>query len=85
VTQQVKKMVKKVKYSSPFCTEFCLEWYKIILKANYIFNIMNYREFQKRFPTENATIAYIIEKKFPQKVQVPQMRRCWQRDISSTS
>jgi hypothetical protein len=51
VTQQVKKMVKKVKYSSPFCTEFRLEWYKIILKANYIFNIMNYREFQKRFPT----------------------------------
>jgi hypothetical protein len=28
---------------------------------------MNYREFQKRFPTENAAIAYIIEKKFPTK------------------
>jgi hypothetical protein len=28
---------------------------------------MNYREFQKRFPTENAATAYVIEKKFPTK------------------
>jgi hypothetical protein len=28
---------------------------------------MSYREFQKRFSTENAAIAYIIEKKFPDK------------------
>jgi hypothetical protein len=26
---------------------------------------MNYREFQKSFSTKNATIAYLIEKKFP--------------------
>jgi hypothetical protein len=28
---------------------------------------MIYHEFKKRFPTENAAIAYIIEKKFPEK------------------
>jgi hypothetical protein len=28
---------------------------------------MNYREFQKIFPIENATNSYIIEKSFPTK------------------
>jgi hypothetical protein len=30
------------------------------IKEQLYFHAMNYREFQKRFPTENAAIVYII-------------------------
>jgi hypothetical protein len=42
-----------MKYSSPFCTLFCLEWDEIIVKTNYSY-AMNYYEFQKRVRYLNA-------------------------------